>query len=51
MMATLRNLGIGILRFIGYKNIASALRDMAANPHMALRLIGIYPINVSQLSN
>lgn len=41
MMATLRNFAISILRLIGYKNIASALRDMAAKPHLTLRLIGI----------
>lgn len=41
VMATLRNLVISILRLIGYQNIASALRDMAAKPHMALGLIGI----------
>jgi predicted transposase YbfD/YdcC len=41
VMATLRNFVISILRLIGYQNIASALRDMAAKPHMALRLIGI----------
>jgi len=41
VMATLRNFVISILRLIGRKNIAKALRDMAAKPHMALRLIGI----------
>ena len=41
VMATLRNFVISILRLIGRKNIANALRDMAAKPHMALRLIGI----------
>jgi predicted transposase YbfD/YdcC len=41
MMATLRNFAISILRLAGKRNIAKALRDMAANPHLALRLIGI----------
>jgi predicted transposase YbfD/YdcC len=41
VMATLRNFVISILRLMGRKNIAKALRDMAAKPHMALRLIGI----------
>jgi hypothetical protein len=41
VMATLRNFAISILRLIGRKNIAKALRDMAAKPHMALRLIGL----------
>lgn len=41
MMATLRNFAISILRLAGKHNIAQALRDMAAKPHLALRLIGI----------
>jgi len=41
IMPTLRNFVISILRLIGQKNIAKALRDMAAKTHMALRLIGI----------
>jgi predicted transposase YbfD/YdcC len=41
IMATLRNFAISILRLIGYSNIAKALRDMMAKPHVALRLIGI----------
>ena len=41
MMATLRNFAISILRLVGYKNIANAIRDMAAKPHLTLRLIGI----------
>jgi len=36
VMATLRNFAISILRIIGYSNIAKALRDMMAKPHMAL---------------
>jgi predicted transposase YbfD/YdcC len=41
IMATLRNFAISILRLIGYSNIAKALRDMMAKPHLTLRLIGI----------
>jgi len=40
LMATLRNFAISILRLAGIKNIAKALRTMAAKPHLALRLIG-----------
>lgn len=41
MMAILRNFAISILRLTGIKNIAKALRNMAAKPHLAIRLIGI----------
>ena len=41
VMATLRNFAISVLRLSGHQNIAAALRDMAAKPHLALRLIGI----------
>lgn len=41
VMATLRNFVISILRLLGNSNIAKALRDMAAKPHLALRLIGV----------
>jgi hypothetical protein len=41
VMATLRNFVISILRLNGYQNIASAIREMAAKPHIALRLIGL----------
>jgi predicted transposase YbfD/YdcC len=41
MMASLRNFAISLLRLTGHKNIAKALRNMAAKPHLALRLIGI----------
>ena len=40
-MATLRNFAISLLRLMGYSNIAKALRDMMAKPHLALKLIGI----------
>ena len=41
MMAILRNFAISILRLTGIKNIAKALRNTSAKPHLALRLIGI----------
>ena len=41
VMATLRNFVISILRLVGHQNIARALRDIAAKPHLALNLIGI----------
>jgi hypothetical protein len=40
MMAILRNLAISLLRLATYTNIAAAGRHMAANPHLALQLIG-----------
>ena len=40
VMATLRNFAISILRLVGNINIAKALRNMAAKPHIALQLIG-----------
>ena len=41
IMATLRNFAISIFRLIGCTNMAKALRDMMAKPHLTLRLIGI----------
>lgn len=41
IMATLRNFAISMFRLIGYTNMAKALRDMMAKPHLTLRLIGI----------
>ena len=42
VMASLRNFAIGTLRIVkNAKNIASALRDMAANPLHTLALIGL----------
>jgi predicted transposase YbfD/YdcC len=41
VMAALRNTGIGLLRAAGYDNIAQAGRQMAAQPHRALALIGV----------
>lgn len=39
VMATLRNTAIGLLRLAGATNIAAALRDIAAQPHLAAELI------------
>ncbi len=41
LMAALRNTAIGLLRWAGHTNIASACRRMAAQPAQALALIGI----------
>lgn len=41
VMAALRNTGIGLMRWAGYTNIAAACRRFAAQPTLALKLIGI----------
>lgn len=41
VMATLRNLAMGILRLRKQTNIAKAIRSYAANQHLTLSLIGI----------
>jgi len=42
VIACLRNFAIGTLRVIKKaKNIASALRELAAKPHLSLRLVGL----------
>lgn len=41
VMAALRNLTIGLLRWTGETNIAAACRRFAAQPESALALIGI----------
>lgn len=41
VMATLRNFAISLLRLIGYKSIPEGNRDMAAKPHLTLRLVGV----------
>jgi len=42
MMACLRHFAIGTLRVVkNATNIAGALRDLAAQPHLALKLIGL----------
>ena len=41
VMAALRNTAIGLLRWAGYRNIAKAGRQLAAQPARALALIGI----------
>jgi predicted transposase YbfD/YdcC len=41
VMAALRNTPIGLLRWAGYSNIAAACRRVAAQPDLALTLIGI----------
>jgi len=41
VMAALRNTVIGLMRRAGYTNIAAACRRFAAQPALALALIGI----------
>ena len=41
VMATLRNTAIGLMRQAGYTNIAAACRRFAAQPALALKLLGI----------
>ena len=41
VMAALRNTAIGLLRWAGYSNMAAACRRFAAQPDLALTLIGI----------
>jgi predicted transposase YbfD/YdcC len=43
VMAALRNTAIGLLRYAGETNIAAAGRRLAAQPWVALALIGIQP--------
>jgi predicted transposase YbfD/YdcC len=40
VMAALRNTAIGLLRLLGATNIASACRQMAAQPHLPLAALG-----------
>jgi hypothetical protein len=41
VMAALRNTVIGLMRWAGYTNMAAACRRLAAQPALALALIGI----------
>ena len=41
VMATLRNLAIGLLRLAGHTPIASTLRWVNRNPARALRFLGL----------
>jgi len=38
-MASLKNFVISLFRWLGKKNIAQALRQMAATPRLALQLL------------
>ena len=46
VLATLRNLAIGIIRHTTYRsvNIAAATRQLARQPDIALDLLGIQPL-------
>ena len=41
VLATLRNLAIGVLRLAGVTNIAQALRHLSRRPGFALTLLGV----------
>jgi len=41
VLATLRNLAIGVLRIVGVTNIAQALRHLSRRPGFALTLLGV----------
>jgi predicted transposase YbfD/YdcC len=41
VMASLRNLAIGVLRLAGHRNVAKAQRSLAARPHLAMASIGL----------
>jgi predicted transposase YbfD/YdcC len=41
VMASLRNFVISLLRWFKKTNIAAILREMAARPHLSLRLLGL----------
>jgi len=41
VMASLKNFVISLFRWLGKKNIAQALRQMAASPRLALQLLGL----------
>lgn len=41
LMASLRNVCIGLMRVADYRNIAATCRQFAANPERALKLIGL----------
>lgn len=41
VMAALRNVVISLFRWFKKNNIAKTLRDMAARPHLALKLLGL----------
>ncbi len=43
MMAALRNVALNTLRLSGATNIAAAIRNIAWQPHGALRLLGLLP--------
>jgi predicted transposase YbfD/YdcC len=43
VLATLRNVVLGLLRQAGWANIAAGLRALAWQPQVALRLLGLHP--------
>jgi hypothetical protein len=43
IMATLRNLTIGLLRQAGYTRIAATIRKIHNDPHLLLTILGLRP--------
>ncbi len=43
IMATLRNLAIGLIRQAGYTKIAATIRRIKNDPHLLLTLLGLHP--------
>jgi len=43
VMATLRNLAIGLIRQAGYTKIAATIRRIRNNPHLLLAILGLPP--------
>lgn len=47
VMATLRNLAIGLIRQAGYTRIAATIRKIRNNPHLLLTILGLHQHPVS----
>jgi hypothetical protein len=43
VMATLRNLVIGLIRQAGYTKIAATIRKIRNDPHLLLSILGLQP--------
>jgi predicted transposase YbfD/YdcC len=43
VMATLRNLSIGLIRSAGYTKIAATIRKIKYDPHLLLAILGLHP--------
>ena len=43
VMATLRNLAVGLIRQAGYTKIAETIRKIKHDPHLLLTVLGLRP--------